>query len=90
ISVDHRLLNNEQSSTLFADIHAQAGQSAVPTNLDTDLPFTCFVSRGKHIIELDGRRTGPIDRGECTDLLKVCRDPSTPIYGSLRIYQDAA
>lgn len=24
------------------------------------------------LIELDGRRAGPIDRGECKDLLKVC------------------
>ncbi|KAJ7918971.1 hypothetical protein B0H13DRAFT_2231061 [Mycena leptocephala] len=65
------------------DIHAAAatsGQSAVPTNLDTDLHFTCFVaapsSRGPssegssmRIVELDGRRNGPIDRGECTNLL---------------------
>ncbi|KAJ7155574.1 hypothetical protein C8R43DRAFT_1000466 [Mycena crocata] len=72
-----------ETTPLFADIHAQAasaGQSAVPTNLDTDLHFTCFVvapsasSRGQgntsmRVIELDGRRAGPIDRGECTDLL---------------------
>ncbi|KAJ7115800.1 peptidase C12, ubiquitin carboxyl-terminal hydrolase [Mycena epipterygia] len=71
-----------ETTPLFADIHAQAassGQSAVPTNLDTDLHFTCFVaapsSRGPgsagsmRLVELDGRRAGPIDRGECTDLL---------------------
>jgi hypothetical protein len=26
---------------------------------------------GMRLIELDGRRDGPIDRGECTDLLSV-------------------
>jgi len=72
-----------ETTPLFADIHAAAassGQSAVPANLDTDLHFSCFVaapsSRGPtsdgasmRIVELDGRRNGPIDRGECTDLL---------------------
>ncbi|KAJ7695172.1 hypothetical protein B0H17DRAFT_1056689 [Mycena rosella] len=68
-----------ETTPLFADIHAQAassGQSAVPTNLDTDLHFTCFVAApsagtgpGMRVVELDGRRNGPIDRGECTDLL---------------------
>ncbi|KAJ7077899.1 hypothetical protein B0H15DRAFT_861344 [Mycena belliarum] len=70
-----------ETTPLFADIHAQAassGQSAVPTNLDTDLHFTCFVEApskgpdsqgGMRIVELDGRRNGPVDRGECTDLL---------------------
>ena len=64
---------------------AASGQSAVPDNLDTDLHFTCFVqapeaavreaeiaTAGKRrLIELDGRRAGPVDRGESTDLLKV-------------------
>ncbi|KAJ7449549.1 hypothetical protein FB451DRAFT_1287264 [Mycena latifolia] len=72
-----------ETTPLFADIHEQAassGQSAVPTNLDTDLHFTCFVAApssrgpgseasGMRLVELDGRRNGPIDRGECTDLL---------------------
>ncbi|KAJ6518653.1 hypothetical protein C8R45DRAFT_948827 [Mycena sanguinolenta] len=67
-----------ETTPLFADIHAQAastGQSAVPTELDTNLHFTCFVSApssagtGMRVIELDGRRNGPIDRGACTDLL---------------------
>ncbi|KAJ7801916.1 peptidase C12 ubiquitin carboxyl-terminal hydrolase 1 [Mycena olivaceomarginata] len=60
-----------ETTPLFADIHAQAassGQSAVPTDLDTNLHFTCF-ARG--VVELDGRRNGPIDRGACTDLLAV-------------------
>ncbi|KAJ7281832.1 peptidase C12, ubiquitin carboxyl-terminal hydrolase [Mycena rebaudengoi] len=61
-----------ETTPLFADIHAQAassGQSAVPTNLDTNLHFTAVTLRMR-LIELDGRRVGPIDRGECTDLLK--------------------
>jgi ubiquitin carboxyl-terminal hydrolase L3 len=64
---------------------AGSGQSAVPADLDTDLHFTCFVQApeaavreaevatvGKRrLIELDGGRAGPVDRGESTDLLKV-------------------
>ncbi|KAG7093862.1 hypothetical protein E1B28_007500 [Marasmius oreades] len=59
-----------ETTPLFANIHAVAagtGQSAVPTNLDTDLHFTCFVASsgeaGTRIWELDGRRKGPVDRG---------------------------
>ncbi|KAL1943164.1 hypothetical protein VTO73DRAFT_4835 [Trametes versicolor] len=63
---------------------ASGGQTAVPADLATDLHFTCFVrapnppSReegtpaspdGMRLIELDGRRVGPIDRGPCTDFL---------------------
>ena len=76
-----------ESTDLFANIHAAAaagGQTAVPTDLDTDLHFTCFVQAPeasareaeiatgeRRLIELDGRRAGPVDRGESTDLLKV-------------------
>jgi len=69
-----------ESTPLFADIHAAAassGQSAVPKDLDTNLHFTCFVAAPSadddgtmRVVELDGTRLGPIDRGECTDLLK--------------------
>ena len=74
----------------FANIHADAaaaGQTGVPDNLDTDLHFTCFVQapgvgeqatetiRSMRLIELDGGRAGPVDRGQCTDLLLVrCMD----------------
>ena len=78
-----------ETTPLFANIHADAasgGQTAVPTNLDTDLHFTCFVqapsppSREEgtpatpdqmRVIELDGRRAGPIDRGPAPKFLKV-------------------
>ncbi|KAJ7623381.1 hypothetical protein FB45DRAFT_103517 [Roridomyces roridus] len=83
-----------ETTPLFADIHAQAassGQSAVPTDLDTNLHFTCFVaapsSRGDdradssmRLVELDGRRTGPIDRGESTDLLKDAAKVVQDVY----------
>lgn len=67
-----------ETTSLFADIHAEAataGQTEVPDDLDTDLHFTCFVesahSEGtvSRVIELDGRRKGPVDRGQCTNLL---------------------
>ncbi|KAH9962574.1 peptidase C12 ubiquitin carboxyl-terminal hydrolase 1 [Russula dissimulans] len=64
---------------------AAGGQSAVPDELDTDLHFTCFVQAPDartreatvlselpelRLIELDGGRAGPVDRGTSTDLLK--------------------
>ncbi|KAF9268973.1 peptidase C12, ubiquitin carboxyl-terminal hydrolase 1 [Marasmius fiardii PR-910] len=55
-----------ETTPLFANIHAEVagtGQSAVPTDLDTELHFTCFVEDGSRIWELDGRRKGPVDRG---------------------------
>jgi ubiquitin carboxyl-terminal hydrolase L3 len=73
---------------LVEQIHTSAatsGQTAVPEDLNTDLHFTCFVrapdataretetqANGWRVIELDGGRNGPIDRGECTNLLEVC------------------
>jgi len=75
-----------ETTPLFANIHADAaaaGQTSVPENLDTDLHFTCFVqapepgprqtatsTKTMRLIELDGRRAGPVDRGVCTDLLR--------------------
>ncbi|KAL0063395.1 ubiquitinyl hydrolase 1 [Marasmius tenuissimus] len=60
-----------ETTPLFANIHAEAagtGQSAVPTNLDTDLHFTCFVAgQDGKIWELDGRRKGPVERGVVQD-----------------------
>ena len=75
-----------KKTSLFANIHADAantGQTPVPANLDTDYHFTCFVQApsygdgkatgesGLRLIELDGRRVGPVDRGPSEDLLKV-------------------
>jgi len=65
---------------LFADIHASVatvGQSALPsTDSHIDQAYTCFISApgesktGRRVVELDGVRAGPVDRGECTDLLE--------------------
>ena len=52
---------------------AQTGQSTAPTNEEeTDLHFSCFVqSANGRLVELDGRRPGPIDHGEVQgDLLE--------------------
>ncbi|CAL1714816.1 unnamed protein product [Somion occarium] len=70
-----------ETTTLFSEIHsevASAGQTAAPdANAKVDLHFTCFVKAPdpanpsvRRLIELDGRRDGPLDRGLCTDLLK--------------------
>ena len=79
---------------------AAGGQTSPPSDLDTDLHFTCFVAApseakrevltsgvdpsdsgkqvefsaaksGMRLIELDGGRSGPIDRGKCDNLLRV-------------------
>ncbi|KAF8635341.1 hypothetical protein AX15_000460 [Amanita polypyramis BW_CC] len=93
-----------ETTPLFGKIHAEmattGGQTAVPTNLDTDLHFTCFVAApsqaerdaatetaaissgvdpdesgekvksSMRLIELDGGRRGPVDRGECKVLME--------------------
>ncbi|TFY83300.1 hypothetical protein EWM64_g714 [Hericium alpestre] len=94
-----------ETTPLFADIHADAassGQTAPPENLDTDLHFTCFVQAPTasaretqtetgemRIIELDGDRDGPIDRGKSTDFLKdvaaYIRDHVIPQSPSLEL-----
>ncbi|CDZ98650.1 Ubiquitin C-terminal hydrolase UCHL1 [Phaffia rhodozyma] len=66
------------SSTLLERAHSVAsgtGQTILrEEDNDTNLHFTCFVQAraqdGRaHLIELDGRRKGPIDHGVSTDLL---------------------
>lgn len=75
-----------ETTKIFADIHAAtaaSGQTTPPTNLDTDLHFTCFVQAPeasareaevatdmRRLIELDGGRAGPVDRGESRELLR--------------------
>ncbi|KAF8720437.1 hypothetical protein AX14_010970 [Amanita brunnescens Koide BX004] len=80
-----------ETTPLFTNIHAEMaaeGQTSPPSDLDTDLHFTCFVAApseakrealisglsaaksGMRLIELDGGRNGPIDRGKCDNLLK--------------------
>ena len=70
-----------QETDLFATAHeaaAAGGQSAMPVNLNTNYHFVAFVQAPdaqdleKHrIIELDGRRSGPVDLGESKELLAV-------------------
>jgi len=99
-----------ETTHLFANIHAETAssslsQTSAPSNLDTDLHFTCFVQapdpevrkaaqeglevgvdnqsggaeverdgerevRKRRLVELDGRRAGPVDHGESQDFLK--------------------
>ncbi|PPQ95420.1 hypothetical protein CVT26_008441 [Gymnopilus dilepis] len=99
-----------ETTPLFANIHAETAsstlsQTSTPSNLDTDLHFTCFIQapdaevrkasqeglevgvdeetgagiverdgkkevRKRRLVELDGRRVGPVDHGESTNFLK--------------------
>ncbi|PCH44289.1 peptidase C12 ubiquitin carboxyl-terminal hydrolase 1 [Wolfiporia cocos MD-104 SS10] len=75
-----------ETTPLFANIHADAassGQTAAPDpNANTELHFTCFVQAPNpprsdvaspdpmRLLELDGRRVGPVDRGASTNLLE--------------------
>lgn len=78
------LEETELFADIHADA-ANAGQTAAPrAEARTDLHFTCFVQApsppsreegvevtegGMRLLELDGRRNGPVDRGVCTDFL---------------------
>lgn len=72
-------------TTRFAKAHSVAanqGQSTVPNaNADVNLHFVAFVQASsaedsgnahRRIVELDGRRPGPIDHGPSTNFLEVC------------------
>lgn len=58
----------EQSDALESAHHAAAvgGETATPAaSDDTDLHYLCYVkSANDHVWELDGRRKGPLDRGQ--------------------------
>jgi ubiquitin carboxyl-terminal hydrolase L3 len=72
-----------ETTDLFSAIHASAaaqGQTAAPDiNADTDLHFACFVESlsnvpgetGKRLVELDGRRGGPVDHGPSVNFLEA-------------------
>ncbi|EPQ56352.1 ubiquitin carboxyl-terminal hydrolase-like protein isozyme L3 [Gloeophyllum trabeum ATCC 11539] len=76
------LETTEIFANIHADT-ASSGQTAAPSaDEKVELHFTCFVeaptkesrnteapSGAQRLVELDGRRVGPIDRGPCTDLL---------------------
>lgn len=69
-----------EDTPIFAEIHASvaaAGQCALPPNDEhADQGYSTFISApgegttGRRVIELDGGRAGPVDHGECTDLLE--------------------
>lgn len=75
-----------EETNLFATAHeaaAAGGQSAMPANLDTDSHFVAFVQapdaqdiEKRRIVELDGRRSGPVDLGESKELLAVSPSPT--------------
>lgn len=70
------LLINSKELEQTHSTNAQAGQSVVPTaDSRVDLHFTAFVrNENGDLIELDGRRKGPLNRGKVEkqeDLLEV-------------------
>jgi ubiquitin carboxyl-terminal hydrolase L3 len=58
-----------QADDSIAEVHAEAaqqGQGAVPDRPeDCMLHFVCFVEKGGHLLELDGRKPFPINHGPC-------------------------
>jgi len=60
------LLYNSQALERAHQGAASQGQSSVPgAEDDIDLHYVCFVKDEKnHLWEMDGRRKGPLDRGE--------------------------
>ncbi|WWC61873.1 uncharacterized protein I303_104458 [Kwoniella dejecticola CBS 10117] len=64
-------------SDFFSEAHlsaSQSGQSSIPEDLDVDAHFIAFVEayneKGeKRIVELDGGREAPFDRGQSNDFL---------------------
>lgn len=63
------LLINSKELEKAHSTNAQAGQSAAPAaDSKVDLHFTAFVrSEAGDLIELDGRRKGPLNRGKVED-----------------------
>ncbi|PCH44161.1 cysteine proteinase [Wolfiporia cocos MD-104 SS10] len=70
-----------ETTTAFADIHAEAavsGQSTVPDNLtETGQHYTCFLQapdprspQEMRLLELEARRPGVVDRGASVSLLE--------------------
>ncbi|WRT66368.1 uncharacterized protein IL334_003323 [Kwoniella shivajii] len=66
------------TSEFFSTAHtsaSQSGQSAIPEDLDVDTHFIAFIEavndKGeKRIVELDGGRNGPFDRGQSVNFLE--------------------
>lgn len=90
-------------TTLFAKAHETAaaqGQSTVPSAFDdVDLHFVAFVEASsadvaagtaaqKRIVELDGRRPGPIDHGPAKDFLSVSGAISVLLSAFMRLNND--
>lgn len=88
ISDDERI-HLLETNKAFADAHAQAAIAGQSTDADCEHPphaYTCFIQAHdastenpklddscKRLIELNGGRNGPIDRGPSTDLLRVSK-----------------
>lgn len=71
-----KLLSESRELETAHSVTASAGQTAAPAATDdVNLHFVCFVrDNNARLVELDGRRRGVLDRGECPtqdDLLKV-------------------
>ena len=69
LSPDERAVALEGSSELEEEHEsvAQEGQSEVVA--DVNAHFICFVSRGGHLYELDGRKSSPVNHGPSDNLL---------------------
>ncbi|KAJ1975988.1 Ubiquitin carboxyl-terminal hydrolase isozyme L3, partial [Dimargaris cristalligena] len=49
---------------------ASSGQTEAPAaDASIDMHFVCLVEHRGHLVELDGRKAGPVDHGRCDELL---------------------
>jgi len=84
---------------LFENAHIDAatlGQTAIPTDVDTDMHFITFIqgasgeeNGGMRLVELDGRREGPVDHGPSEDLLKVRPRPVFRLSGNVSLNESS-
>lgn len=95
-----------QADDSIAEVHAEAaqqGQGAVPDRPeDCMLHFVCFVQKGGHLLELDGRKPFPINHGPCgaDDLLAaairviqsdfIATDPGSNLFSTVAYSAPAA
>jgi ubiquitin carboxyl-terminal hydrolase L3 len=69
-------LDKDEELETTHEQHASGGQSSMPEDINVNTHFVCFTYKDGCLYELDGRKAGPINHGECTQdtlLEDACR-----------------